>query len=354
MDALSRSEVQGDVYFITRDCDLGASEGFRDVPIGRWHPHGRAKVVYLPSRRIASVVKAIRMVREVKPQTLYLNSLFSPFAGLLPLVLWRIGLLPSARLVLAPRGELEAGALRIARLKKAVALSLIKRLGLSRRVRWHATSEMELESIRRMFGPQSQVELLVASRPVCFAQARTLAPQSPLRLVYASRITPKKGLLLALAALSNVSSPVSLRIAGPSDDKTYLQRCERAISMLPARHRASLLGCLSHDQVSVELAAADGFILPTQGENFGHAILEALAAGCPVIVGEATPWADVIRAGAGWVVEEDQMSVAAAIESLASASQDRMQELSGRAVDAARAFCSTAANGSGWDRLFWG
>ena len=42
------------------------------------------------------------------------------------------------------------------------------------------------------------------------------------------------------------------------------------------------------------------FLFPTGGENFGHVILEALCAGCPVLVSDQTPWRDLEAKGVGW------------------------------------------------------
>jgi glycosyltransferase involved in cell wall biosynthesis len=42
------------------------------------------------------------------------------------------------------------------------------------------------------------------------------------------------------------------------------------------------------------------FALPTTGENFGHAIFEALAAGRPVLISDQTPWRHLRQAEAGW------------------------------------------------------
>ncbi len=44
------------------------------------------------------------------------------------------------------------------------------------------------------------------------------------------------------------------------------------------------------------------FISPTSGENFGHAIIESLSNGVPVIISDRTPWNDVEEFGAGWVI----------------------------------------------------
>ena len=42
------------------------------------------------------------------------------------------------------------------------------------------------------------------------------------------------------------------------------------------------------------------FILPTLGENFGHAIYEALGTGTPVIISNTTPWKNLEERKAGW------------------------------------------------------
>jgi glycosyltransferase involved in cell wall biosynthesis len=66
-------------------------------------------------------------------------------------------------------------------------------------------------------------------------------------------------------------------------------------------------GAVAHGEVANTLALHDVFVLPTLGENFCHAIAEALAAGVPCLVSDRTPWNDLGRTGAGWSVPlEDQ------------------------------------------------
>ena len=50
------------------------------------------------------------------------------------------------------------------------------------------------------------------------------------------------------------------------------------------------------------LAAYHLFLLPTRGENFGHVILEALSAGCPVLISDQTPWRGLESSGIGWAL----------------------------------------------------
>jgi glycosyltransferase involved in cell wall biosynthesis len=40
--------------------------------------------------------------------------------------------------------------------------------------------------------------------------------------------------------------------------------------------------------------------LPTLGENFGHVFVEALAAGCPLIISDRTPWLNLKQKEIGW------------------------------------------------------
>src|SRR5690606_22656373 len=48
------------------------------------------------------------------------------------------------------------------------------------------------------------------------------------------------------------------------------------------------------------------FLFPTLGENFGHVILEALTAGCPVLISDRTPWRNLKQMEVGWDIPLEQ------------------------------------------------
>jgi glycosyltransferase involved in cell wall biosynthesis len=73
---------------------------------------------------------------------------------------------------------------------------------------------------------------------------------------------------------------------------------------LPAHIRVVYRGELAHEEVRRTFANYDAFILPTRGENFGHAIAESLSASCPVVCSDRTPWTSVLEGGGGTVLRE--------------------------------------------------
>jgi glycosyltransferase involved in cell wall biosynthesis len=303
-----------------RDRDLGDSAAYPGVEAGEWYSLGRGKVTYLDASRLG--FRAMRaLLRETPHDVLYLNSLFSPRMTLIPLLLRRLRLVPVSPVVLAPRGELHPGALRAPRkwrmspagrwvgqvvqsgATKKLYIAVGRALGLFRGVIWQATAAGERTDIAQHFGEGSHI--LTATDLVLPPPAlgpRQSEPKRPGRLqaVYVSRIHPKKNLEGTIAAFSRLEGEVELNIYGPIDDAAYWARCSRQLRQLPANVRWSYHGAIPHQQVARVLRDHDVFLLSTWGENFGHVIVEALLAGCPVLISDCTPWVGVERDGAGW------------------------------------------------------
>jgi glycosyltransferase involved in cell wall biosynthesis len=93
-------------------------------------------------------------------------------------------------------------------------------------------------------------------------------------LAFAGRLTPAKALDVAFAALEQVDG-VTLLVAGDGELRGELER--------KAGARVRFLGPLGRERVLELLAAADAALLSSSWENFPHVLVEALAAGTPVI-----------------------------------------------------------------------
>ena len=122
---------------------------------------------------------------------------------------------------------------------------------------------------------------------------------------------------------------------------------------LPAHLQVHYLGELPHPQVRAKLAEYDFLVLPTQGENFGHAIFECFAAGVPVIISDQTPWEDLQSQELGWSLPLDQAGAfAIAIQEAAAMPQEIHTRYSTKAQEFAQEFVQKAGLKEAYCRLF--
>ena len=127
--------------------------------------------------------------------------------------------------------------------------------------------------------------------------------------------------------LSHIKSRVEFDVYGPIEDEGYWTLCTTLAQALPANVQFEYRGVLDSSQVVATLQGYDAMLLPTKGENFGHVIIEALLASCPVIVSDQTPWNSLAERGAGWVASLDRPhEFVAAIEELATLSESAYRQ----------------------------
>lgn len=291
-----------ELFVLTTDRDWQSSTPYPGIVRGEWQPVGKAMVRYLaPAER--SFGRLGEIIRDTPHDLLYFSSVFTSGSTILPLLLRRLGRIGDRPVVLGPRGEFSPGAIGIRAPKKRLYLRLAKLLGLFRGVVWQASTELEREDIRREIGPNAEIVEAIDFSPSydnwTGGAFRPPKQSGAARLCFVSRISPKKNLLFALELLRGIAAPVELDIYGPVE-AGYWAECEAAIATLPANVRATSHGPVSYEELGPLLAQYDLFLFPTLGENFGHTIVEALAAGCPVLVSDLTPWRDLQAAGVGW------------------------------------------------------
>ncbi|MBN2392189.1 MAG: glycosyltransferase [Anaerolineae bacterium] len=289
-----------DFRIITRDRDATDAQPYPNVNVDAWNQVGQARVYYAsPGHLSFRTLRAL--VKTTAPDALYMNSFFSTLT-IKCLALRRIGALPDIPVVVAPRGEFSPGALALKQKKKSLYIALAKALGLYNNVLWQASSPVEQGDIRAVFGDRAQIHVAPNVPAAVRQQAVEPRAKSPgeARFIFLSRISPKKNLHRLIEMLGALSGTITLSIVGPVRDEAHWQVCQQMINRLPAHVQVEVLGSVPHEQVHVLLAGHHFFVLPTLGENFGHAILEALAAGVPVLISDQTPWRDLAQAGVGW------------------------------------------------------
>ena len=288
---------------ITCDRDLLDEVPYTGVVVDGWNRVGKADVYYVSPRK-RSVWRLARLIRNTRHDVLYLNSFFDSAFTVKIVIARRLDLFPRVPAILAPRGEFSPGALHLDRWRKMAYLIVSLRLGLYRDLVWQASSDVEAEDMRRTLHGFAE-PLLVASnlpRPASHEAARFPGRSSgdKLRVVFLSRITPKKNLDYALRVLQDVRVPLKFSIYGPVADRGYWSECQRLLGCLPDHVKVEYRGEVQSVDVPCVLRAHDLFFLPTRGENYGHAIAEALNVGTPVLIADTTPWRGLEEVGAGW------------------------------------------------------
>ncbi len=134
-------------------------------------------------------------------------------------------------------------------------------------------------------------------------------------VLFLSRLHPKKGADVLIEAFAQVAAgdpDLHLVMAGP-DDKTGVRAgLEAQASRLGIANRITWTGMLTGDAKWSAIQAAEVFALPSHQENFGIAVVEALALGVPVLISDKVNiWREIVRAGAGFA-DTDTVAGAAA------------------------------------------
>jgi len=314
---------------VTQDRDLLESAPYPDITVKQWQVVGGAKVYYLPPQS-CTVRNLAKLVTEIPHDILYLNSFFDPVFTIKLLVARKLGWLPTKPLIFAPRGELVEGPLKLKYPKKFAYIQLAKLLGLYKDMVWQASSKYEAQDFVRVmnikpaaihvaldlpFKTLPELEEVESGGPVFDSAA--------LRIVFLSRISREKFLDYALKVLAKVTARVIFDIYGPAENATYWQECQELIGRLPANVTVNYFGGVKPELVLQILSRYDLFFFPTNGENYGHVIAEALMAGTQVLISNETPWRNLQADGLGWDLSVAQMdSFVTIIETLALASEE--------------------------------
>jgi glycosyltransferase involved in cell wall biosynthesis len=144
--------------------------------------------------------------------------------------------------------------------------------------------------------------------------------RSSIRVLAVSRLLPRKGvdrLIAAVARAAAAEPAIELRVVGAGPDEDDLRRQVEALGIAD---RVELTGFVDQDELPGLYRDADVFAFPTLDDPFGFVVLEAAAAGLPIV---ASPWGgatgDLVRDGETGLVRDphDVEGFAAALVTLA-------------------------------------
>jgi glycosyltransferase involved in cell wall biosynthesis len=145
----------------------------------------------------------------------------------------------------------------------------------------------------------------------------------PLRIVSVSRLVPEKGvedLIVGTRLLADRGVDVQLTLAGAGPLEVRLRSLA---SELRVADRVSLTGSLPYDRIPALLNGSDVFVLASAPraawrEQFGFAVVEAMASGLPVLAGDSGSLDEVVGDPAALVKPHDPVELADRLEQLAA------------------------------------
>lgn len=291
-----------DFWIFTSDRDLGDTEPYKNIETDKWLTLENGAHIWYASPAWLKTSNIRSLLKDVKPDVVYLNSMFSSSFSLLPLWVLR-SMMYSGRIILAPRGMLNTSAVSRKKWRKKIFLSLFSFSRISKKIIFHATDKQEEEDIKKYFRNQAQVYLIENIPNISTRWQPRHKQPGQLNCVFISRIHPIKNLLFAINILKGISGcSVLFDIYGTIEDEKYYQKCREAVSRANPHININFKGPVANARIFDVLQNYHVFFLPTQGENFGHVIFEALTSGCVLLISDKTPWKNLEENNAGWAI----------------------------------------------------
>lgn len=314
-------------YVLCADRDLKDTEPYKNIKINDWNKVGSANVFYMSADK-QKLKDFKKVLNETNYDILYLNGFFSPTFTQKPLLLKYFGKLKNKNIILTPRGDFTGGC-ENKKLKKYAYIYLVRLMGLYNNIIWQAASKIEEQDIKKKF-PKAKVYIIPnLPKKVTIKKPIIQKKQGELRLIFVSRMFPKKNLKYALEVLKGIKEGnVIYDIYGPMEDKNYWNKCEQVIKELPSNVKVNYCGELPHAEIPHAFEQYHAFLFPTLGENYGHVIVEAMMNNClPILSKGTTPWdeyIDMLQIGARLEEKEKFINI---INKLININQEEIQKM---------------------------
>jgi glycosyltransferase involved in cell wall biosynthesis len=217
--------------------------------------------------------------------------------------------------VIRPHGCLTKNDMKHSKLRKRVYLRLVERRHLKAAQFVHCTSQAEVDDCRN-FGVKNARLIPLGVDQSLLQIGRKMNRTC---LLYVGRIAEKKGLDIAIAALSRpplAEQEVRLDVLGV-DHIGMQESLERLAKECGVEERVVFHGHVDEERRNDFLQRACALVLPSKDENFGLAVAEGLAAGVPAIITRNVSHAELLESYmAGLIVDRNAESVASAVDKI--------------------------------------
>lgn len=333
----------GDEYefrILTADRDHGDAYAYSDIIPNDWNRVGKAMVWYVQPHGFTGRLME-RMASEV--HVVYVCGCFNDYART-ALKLKKQGKI-KAKVVVAAMGSFSSGAFQIKHWKKKAYMEAMKAGGFFQSVTWSATSPDEVRDIQRIVG-QEAVCMIARDLPERMNMRYQPAERKEegLRVIFLSRISRKKNLSYAIEVLQGATEKIVFDVYGAMEDEVFYAECQEKAKRLPENVCFSYRGEVRPEQAIETFSKYHVFLFPTLGENYGHVIYEAMAAGCIPVISDRTPWRQIEDQQLGMAIPlEDKHQFTEAVNRLARMDKAELAERQRRTAEYAWNYSRTVS-----------
>lgn len=292
-----------DLYIISNNHELNDNKHLDGVLEGK-NVFDFGTVYYL-SRERHTVNGVWRLINQIQPDVIYQNSFFS-YNDVIPVLLYKKAHRVT-KVVITPRGEFQANALRKGIKKKMLYMRLLKYIGLLKGVIWQFAAESECDNWKRVCKTVPEDVFIIPN--ITYGGVIDTNRQKETgkaNVCFVGRIHPHKNLLFVLEILSRIQGQVNFDIYGSCEDDAYYKECLHFSSALPDNITCSFKGSVDNEYIHNVIGSYHVLLLPTKSEAYGQSLVEAMLTAVPVITSNNTPWNDVNDCAAGYALDLEE------------------------------------------------
>tara|TARA_Y100000389_G_C17442760_1_gene509674 strand:+ start:885 stop:2042 length:1158 start_codon:yes stop_codon:yes gene_type:complete len=250
------------------------------------------------------------------------------------------------KIILSPRGSLSTNHLKTSKYKKYI---FSKFFGQNKMLldcdAFHATSIKEKNEIR-FLGYKQPIAIIPNGVNIPSKKRINFKFKNDTKFLFLGRIHPIKGIDLLIEAWADIelkNENCTLEICGYYEDINYYNSLKNQINKLGLKN-IFFSRKVSGEEKEKKYLNNDIFILPSQSENFGLVIAEAMSYGLPVITSDQTPWSVIKKNNYGWVAKLNKTDMSSAIFSAINSNPEDLKIMG----EAGRTYIK---NSFSWDML---
>jgi glycosyltransferase involved in cell wall biosynthesis len=211
----------------------------------------------------------------------------------------------------------------------------LARLGARRARRVIFPSRAAAEQIRAVV-PIPEERVAVVPYGICpeMFDSGPEPPSGPPYLFVPASLQRHKNLEVAIRALRWIADPdLEIRIAGESEtDPSYARSLRELAERTGAASRVKFLGAVPYQEMPALYWGATAMVFPSLLETFGHPLLEAMAAGIPILTSDIPTIREIAGDVAHYFPGSDPGALARAVNGLRADSTELAERIArGRA-----------------------